>query len=270
MSGCFIASSGHGAGPAAAAVAASAASRFFRVVCGAVDPRQPLFQSQLELRPVRHVHGGNLVWELVHSWEPGSSLMRWGELAAIAGFVANLAWIAYASSPHGPTLWTYTPSLFVSSSALLLCAVHHDGILWRVLSWRQLRWVGNMSYSYYLTHGMIIKGIRSAMRMRPGEVLSSWTVIGLLAGCELAAWLDPWCVPGGGAPVFDRPAIAAGAPGSGEGCARQLTAGGEDMGWYDPGVRSLAAVPLVFLFTLSMAQAETTIYLRYGANKKSR
>ena len=40
------------------------------------------------------------------------------------------------------------------------------------------------------------------------------------------------------------------------------------MGWYDPGVRSLAAVPLVFLFALSIAQAETTIYLRYGAKQK--
>ena len=130
---------------------------------------------------------GILVWELIHGWEPGNHLMRWGELAAIAGFAANLAWIAYASSPHGPTLRTYTPSLFVSCSALLLCAVHHDGILWRALSFRQLRWVGNMSYSYYLTHGMIIKGVQSAMRMGPGEVLSSWTVMGLLAGCELAA-----------------------------------------------------------------------------------
>ena len=129
---------------------------------------------------------GILVWELVHGWEPGNSLMRWGELAAMAGFVANLAWIAYASSPHGPTLRTYTPSLFVSCSILLLCAVHHDGILRRVFSWRQLRWVGNMSYSYYLTHAAVIKGIRSAMGLHLRGVLSSWAVIGLLAGCELA------------------------------------------------------------------------------------
>jgi exopolysaccharide production protein ExoZ len=129
---------------------------------------------------------GILVWELVHGWEPSNSLMRWGERAAIAGFVTNLAWIGYASSPYGPTLGTYTPSLFVSCSALLLCAVHHDGILRRALSWRQLRWVGNMSYSYYLTHATIIKGIRFAMGLHSRDVLSFWAVIGLLAGCELA------------------------------------------------------------------------------------
>ena len=129
---------------------------------------------------------GILVWELVHGWEPGNSLMRWGERAAIAGFVANLAWIGYASSPYGPTLRTYTPSLFVSCSALLLCAVHYDGILRRALAWRHLRWVGNMSYSYYLTHATIIKGIRFAMGPQSKDVLSPWVVIGLLAGCELA------------------------------------------------------------------------------------
>ena len=145
------------------------------------------FQLSLNYDRFAMFMAGILVWELIHSWEPGNRLMRWGELAAMAGFVVNLAWIAYASSPDGPTLRTYTPSLFVSCSALLLFAIHHDGILWRALSCRQLRWVGNMSYSYYLTHGMIIKGIRAAMGLHSGDVLSSWAVIGLLAGCELAA-----------------------------------------------------------------------------------
>lgn len=145
------------------------------------------FQLSLNYDRFAMFMAGILVWELIHAWGPGNSLMWWGELAAMAGFVVNLGWIAFASSPNGPTLRTYTPSLFVSCSALLLFTVHHDGILWRALSCRQLRWVGNMSYSYYLVHGMVIHGIRVAVGLRPGDVLSSWAVIGLLAGCELAA-----------------------------------------------------------------------------------
>lgn len=130
---------------------------------------------------------GILVWEWIHQWQPGHRLPRWGEWLAMAGFAASLAWIGQGSSPNGPALRTYTPVLWLSSSALLVCTIHSGGILQRVFSWKPFRWTGNMSYSYYLSHGMIIRGIQIATGLPSRNHLSPWLLAGLWAGCEVAA-----------------------------------------------------------------------------------
>ena len=48
--------------------------------------------------------------------------------------------------------------LFVSFYLLCLaCFQHADAMLSRAFSWTALRWLGNMSYSYYLLHGLALK-----------------------------------------------------------------------------------------------------------------
>jgi len=47
--------------------------------------------------------------------------------------------------------------LFGCFSVLCHDAVHWQTLTGRLLSWAPLRWLGNMSYSYYLLHGLTLK-----------------------------------------------------------------------------------------------------------------
>jgi exopolysaccharide production protein ExoZ len=54
--------------------------------------------------------------------------------------------------------WTYREMvLFAGFSIFVYCCLNATGSLKRVFSWTPLRWLGNMSYSYYLIHGLTLK-----------------------------------------------------------------------------------------------------------------
>jgi peptidoglycan/LPS O-acetylase OafA/YrhL len=49
-------------------------------------------------------------------------------------------------------------------------AIFYAGFLQKAFSWMPLRWLGNMSYSYYLLHGLVLQGewlILSKLRQAP-------------------------------------------------------------------------------------------------------
>jgi peptidoglycan/LPS O-acetylase OafA/YrhL len=105
-------------------------------------------------------------------------LGRWGEMLSIAYFVGSLG-VIYAFEVH-QGLFTFLPGhqtadvlldlqmnqnvfrvLALSTSCFLLClySFAYDGVLKRILSWDLLRFWGNMSYSYYLIHGLTLKAL---------------------------------------------------------------------------------------------------------------
>ncbi len=49
--------------------------------------------------------------------------------------------------------------LFVSFFVLILFCINSNSLLKNIFSWTPLRWLGNVSYSYYLIHGLTIKAI---------------------------------------------------------------------------------------------------------------
>ena len=53
--------------------------------------------------------------------------------------------------------WIHYVSLSVFFFLFCLEAFTRDGLTARVFSWAPLRWLGNMSYSYYLIHGLSLK-----------------------------------------------------------------------------------------------------------------
>ena len=63
----------------------------------------------------------------------------WGEATRTAGLMAGC--------------------FFFTASCLLA-----DNLITRVMSWAAIRWLGNMSYSYYLTHSLVINGCAYLMR----------------------------------------------------------------------------------------------------------
>lgn len=76
-----------------------------------------------------------------------------GMLSLISGLAATLTPV---SGSVGYTL--KISLLFVSFFLLCRCCFGYPpGLLARAFSWTPLRWLGNMSYSYYLLHGLALK-----------------------------------------------------------------------------------------------------------------
>lgn len=55
--------------------------------------------------------------------------------------------------------------LFVSFFAFTFACFDSRGVLRRIFSWRPLRWLGNMSYSYYLIHALTINAVATGLAL---------------------------------------------------------------------------------------------------------
>jgi len=83
---------------------------------------------------------------------PPSSVF--GGLALMLGLGAMLLPL------DGPVGFTIRTGILCVSFATLctVCFCRQDGWLSRSFTWTPLRWLGNISYSYYLLHGLTLKG----------------------------------------------------------------------------------------------------------------
>jgi peptidoglycan/LPS O-acetylase OafA/YrhL len=67
----------------------------------------------------------------------------------VLAYFASTLWFAYLLS------YEYFIPVFVLTAALLTVnALYGDGRLNRMFSWRPLRYIGNVSFSFYLLHGL--------------------------------------------------------------------------------------------------------------------
>jgi len=127
---------------------------------------------------------GILLYEALNYERFRLRLSRRGEIAAAIFFFASLgiaytldtkgSWFAatFPGWTHGRTLLEGVPgyqgpykTLFLSVSCFWFAAYcfGYGGFLKRVFSWSPLRYLGNMSYSYYLVHGLTLKGVAVAL-----------------------------------------------------------------------------------------------------------
>lgn len=118
----------------------------------------------------------------------GMALVEWRSVARTASARAHrlALHLALASIPVGLVLETAgvlgSLALYVRILWLALVlpvvgasAFSGAGPLAAALSWRPLRWLGNMSYSYYLLHGLALKGMGLvAARLLPGAGAAAW------------------------------------------------------------------------------------------------
>ena len=114
---------------------------------------------------------GAVLWELATYYGISKSLGPRGELFAIALVIVALGWMGFATKYHlGLALnqagipSVNTPLLFLAFFGLSLYSLYYDGILKRFFSIDWLRWMGNISYSYYLIHGLTLHFIAKSMR----------------------------------------------------------------------------------------------------------
>ncbi|MFO0982311.1 MAG: acyltransferase [Planctomycetota bacterium] len=127
-------------------------------------------------------------------------------LAALALGLATLcllSWLAIATPLR-------QAALFASFLVLCRASLHGLGPTRTAFSWTPLRWLGNMSYSYYLIHGLTLKAaLLIAAKLHPPAAGDTWLfwialpfflAVTLLAGAVLFVLVErPWSLAGSGA-----------------------------------------------------------------------
>ncbi len=84
---------------------------------------------------------------------------------------------------------TYAATAACAFAFCLAALLAHDRV-GRMLTWSPIRWLGNMSYSYYLAHGLVLKAMFFALaRVLPGHTygVAAWFV--LLPLGFVATWI---------------------------------------------------------------------------------
>lgn len=105
--------------------------------------------------PVRLMmfNAGIIVYEVLNGYRPIALSSRYAVLALVCGMLSML--LPFGGS-SGETL-----KIFILAISFFLvcywCFCYPDQGLSRVFIYKPLRWLGNMSYSYYLLHGLALK-----------------------------------------------------------------------------------------------------------------
>lgn len=133
---------------------------------------------------------GIILWELVDNGVP--RILNTGtEYVVTVTFIVSILAIGMVGTKHGETVLVlskvpnfYAPLLFVSLPLFSLHVMFFDGFLNRIFSWDYLRWMGNISYSYYLIHGLALQGLRLVVNrlFPPSPHLALFDVL-LLVAC---------------------------------------------------------------------------------------
>lgn len=122
--------------------------------------------------PIRMVMftGGILVYEALHSEWLRPKLNLSGECFSAALLLASFVPIAFLAirmdsarpsgdlTGHWVTLRVFV--MWFSYSLFVIYCLGRQGFLDFLFSWTPLRWMGNMSYSYYLIHGVTLQGVK--------------------------------------------------------------------------------------------------------------
>lgn len=111
-------------------------------------------------------------------------------LAALAVAAAFAAMLIHTFGSAGYAL--KVAGLFVGFGALCsACFARPQGALGSLFSWTPLRWLGNMSYSYYLVHGLALKAAFMVLGHGPfWAMLPVMFVITLIPGALLFLFVE--------------------------------------------------------------------------------
>ena len=136
---------------------------------------------------------GVVLWELLHNTRISFWLPRWGEWASALLFCGNLLLIGVSGASRGNTTLVleripsfYAPSLCVTGGLLVLYAIAFPGFLARLFSLTPLRWMGNISYSYYLIHGLTLLCLSVVANRLLRQQLNALLVLLLMSVCFIA------------------------------------------------------------------------------------
>lgn len=126
---------------------------------------------------------GMLAWEIVRSWQALPAWTRRLELAVALSLAGLVLLSVSGPSTLSPALAgvVRTALVFLWAGALAVCVYGCRGQFATWFSWAPLRWLGNLSYSFYLAHSLGLVAVMLLLRtLWPALAPSSWLVIVLL------------------------------------------------------------------------------------------
>ena len=135
---------------------------------------------------------GMLLYEVTASARFRGKLSRAGELVVLALVTAGFVFFYEVHRPRShSSVNPFAPIMVLSACFFLLAlyAFEFEGGFARVFSWSPLRFLGNMSYSYYLIHGLTLQAVALLLlraRILPGTVGITWA---LLPAAFAATWI---------------------------------------------------------------------------------
>jgi exopolysaccharide production protein ExoZ len=133
---------------------------------------------------------GVLIYELAKSrWRNVGLSRRW-ECCACILYAGTLAAVGVSKASGNITESNFLPVLrtpvvftllWIALFAFVRYSITFNGVFSLVLSAAPLRWLGNMSYSYFLIHGLILNGAAVLMeRLAPVGVMPAGVFLALL------------------------------------------------------------------------------------------
>lgn len=142
---------------------------------------------------------GILVYELLNGlgWRPARR-SEWFALAVAVVAVGSVTLLEVTPAggpnalalPAGIAATDRVFALFVGFGLLCLVAFRASGPLYRLLAWTPLRWLGNMSYSFYLVHSLAFKGLELVLgRLLPAGPRPPIVVAGIVGAAFVLAWV---------------------------------------------------------------------------------
>ncbi|OLE50701.1 MAG: hypothetical protein AUG51_26485 [Acidobacteria bacterium 13_1_20CM_3_53_8] len=112
---------------------------------------------------------GILLYEAMHSYNLGARLHPRTDYLVLIALALTFLMVYVLTGQQGRLSFLpdsdkfkemyRTIVLFGSFGLLVLASLSSNALLGRIFSWTPLRWLGNMSYSYYLIHGLTLKGV---------------------------------------------------------------------------------------------------------------
>jgi exopolysaccharide production protein ExoZ len=185
---------------------------------------EALFLGGAQIRMLSFI-SGMLLYEVTGSGWVHSLLSRAGQWISIAAVIL-LASYHFALPPGGPG----AQSIGVVSTALMsiavffvvLHALEYPGVLQKVCTWTPMRYWGNISYSYYLGHGLALRGVALLLAHSKAAQHSTPLYLCALIGGLIATWMSAIVLymlvekplsltlkkPRAGAPEADRIALS--------------------------------------------------------------
>jgi peptidoglycan/LPS O-acetylase OafA/YrhL len=130
---------------------------------------------------------GILLYEMFQSAWTATRLSRRGEAIAISLYIvaaAGTGWWVRGLGIGGYLSHPVSWAIFwaIAFPGITLYAIGFDGMLNRLFTFTPLRWLGNMSYSYFLIHGIVLNGVLFlAGRIIPAQTYSISLFMGFLA-----------------------------------------------------------------------------------------
>jgi peptidoglycan/LPS O-acetylase OafA/YrhL len=142
---------------------------------------------------------GMLLFEAIHEFHVGERVPDGADYVVLATVLVTL-WLSYvlwdrrywlSNESHLMAFGGYYRhvALFLGFFAFTLACFRSQGLLARLFCAAPIRWLGNMSYSYYLIHGLTLHGLRLtiASMVAPGAhpAVFFWLGMPVAFGCTL-------------------------------------------------------------------------------------